>query len=118
MTREISVKLDNFKSCVLVISFFFLILFVNCGCSASNGGSGSMNDDQSSMDMMENDPNILHIPNKQGYGKDIPDVIDQNNDKKSGRIDLQIDMKYKILHFNVYQSGAHCIYFHFYSSSI
>ena len=98
-TREVSAKVDKFKSTLLVISFFFLIICVNCGCSASDGDSGSLNDDQSSMDMMENDPNILHIPNKQGYGKDIPDPSDLPTEKKPGTIVLQIGLKYNALHF-------------------
>ena len=85
-TREGSANVDKFKSSLLLISFFFLIICVNCGCSASDGDSGSLNDDQTSMDMMENDPNILHIPNKQGYGIDIPDTSDLPNEKKPGTI--------------------------------
>ena len=42
-----------------------------------------MDNDQST-DMMENDPNLLIIPNKQGYGKDIPNLNDLPTDNNSG----------------------------------
>ena len=95
MSRQVSPNLDKFKGSLIVISFFFLIICVNYGCSASNGGSGSLDDDQSSMDMMENDPNLLIIPNKQGYGKDIPNQDEQTNEKKPGKIIVGITLKTK-----------------------
>ena len=68
----------------LIVIFFIVSFYKNCGCEALNGDSSSMDNDQSSTDMMENDPNLLIIPNKQGYGKDIPNPIDLPSDKLTG----------------------------------
>ena len=68
----------------LIVIFFIVLFYKNCGCVALNGDSSSMDNDQSSTDMMENDPNLLIIPNKQGYGKDIPNPIDLPSDKLTG----------------------------------
>ena len=70
----------------LIVIFFIVSFYNNCGCVALNGDSSSMDNDQSSTDMMENDPNLLIIPNKQGYGKDIPNPIDLPSDKLTGTL--------------------------------
>jgi len=67
---------------VFIVICFTILLYDKCGCLAINGDSSSMDNDQST-DMMENDPNLLIIPNKQGYGKDIPNLNDLPTDNNS-----------------------------------
>ena len=66
--------LDNPRTISSVVWILFLSWII-CdihGALASNGNSGSIDEDTSSMDMMGRDPNILIIPNKEGYGQHIP----------------------------------------------
>ena len=72
------------------ISSLVLIIFLSgtiCdiqGTLASNGNSGSIDEDTSSMDMMGRDPNMLIIPNKEGYGKHIP-INEPGSSKDKGK---------------------------------
>jgi len=79
--RSYAKKLLKNNLNALIVIFFIVSFYNNCCCVALNGDSSSMDNDQSSTDMMENDPNLLIIPNKQGYGKDIPNPIDLPSDK-------------------------------------
>ena len=72
------------------ISSLVLIIFLSgtiCdiqGTLASNGNSGSIDEDTSSMDMMGRDPNLLIIPNKEGYGQHIP-INEPGSSKNNGK---------------------------------
>jgi len=75
-------KLINKLKLLLLLSFTVSI-YNQCGCLALNGDTSSMDNDQSSTDMMEHDPNLLIIPKNQGYGNNIPNPSDLPNDKLS-----------------------------------
>ena len=77
-------KLINKLKLLLLLSFTVSI-YNQCGCLALNGDTSSMDNDQSSTDMMEHDPNLLIIPKNQGYGNNIPNPSDLPNDKLSGK---------------------------------
>ena len=85
MKTESSNNKEKLKSKLkaLIVICFIISIYDKCGCLAINGDSSSMDNDQST-DMMENDPNLLIIPNKQGYGKDIPNLNDLPTDNNSG----------------------------------
>jgi len=72
----------NEKLKLFIVICFIISIYDNYGCMAINGDSSSMDNDQST-DMMEHDPNLLIIPNKQGYGKDVPNLVDLPNDNLS-----------------------------------
>ena len=76
-------KLIN-KLKILILLSFIISIHNYCGCMALNGATSSMDNDQSSTDMMEHDPNLLIIPKNQGYGKNIPNPSDLPKDKLSG----------------------------------
>ena len=75
----------NEKLKLFIVICFIISIYDNYGCMAINGDSSSMDNDQST-DMMEHDPNLLIIPNKQGYGKDVPNLVDLPNDNLSGML--------------------------------
>ena len=76
-------KPRTISSLVLIIFLSWMICDIQ-GTLASNGNSGSIDEDTSSMDMMGRDPNMLIIPNKEGYGKHIP-INEPGSSKDKGK---------------------------------
>ena len=76
-------KPRTITSLVRIIFISWIICDIQ-GALASNGNSGSIDEDTSSMDMMGRDPNMLIIPNKEGYGKHIP-INEPGSNKDKGK---------------------------------
>ena len=83
--------LDNPRTISSLVWILFLSWII-CdiqGALASNGNSGSIDEDTSSMDMMGRDPNLLIIPNKEGYGQHIP-INEPGSSKNNGKNVIQL----------------------------
>ena len=80
---EILDKPRTISSLVMIIFLSWIICHIH-GTLASNGNSGSLDEDTSSMDMMGRDPNLLIIPNKEGYGQHIP-INEPGGGKDNGK---------------------------------
>ena len=101
MHLKMQVKRGRIIDTPRTISSSMLILFLSwiiCdihGTLASNGNSGSIDEDTSSMDMMGRDPNLLIIPNKEGYGQHIP-INEPGSSKNNGKNFYSTKINYRL----------------------